>query len=145
MKAVLCHAFGEPGTLRVEEVEPRSIERGQVRIGVRATGVNFPDYLMVMGKYQVRPPLPFTPGIEAAGEIIECASDIVDLRPGQRVAALARRGGTFASELVLPAVFVVPIPDVMDFITAAGFSVAYGTVHFALTHRGICGLAKLSS
>jgi NADPH:quinone reductase len=103
---------------------------------VRAAGVNFPDYLMVTGKYQVKPPLPFTPGIEAAGEIIECASDVVGLRPGQRVVALARRGGAFASELTLPASFVVPIPDIMDFVTAAGFPVAYGTAHLALTHRG---------
>ena len=136
MKAVLCHAFGEPGSLRVEEIEPQRLERGQVRISVRAAGVNFPDYLMVTGKYQVKPPLPFTPGIEAAGEIIECAPDVMDLRPGQRVIALARRGGGFASELVLPAPFVVPIPDIMDFITAAGFPVAYGTAHLALTYRG---------
>jgi NADPH:quinone reductase len=136
MKAVLCRAFGEPGTLRVEEVESQPLENGQVRIRVRAAGVNFPDYLMVTGRYQVKPPLPFTPGIEAAGEIIECAPDVVDLRPGQRVVALARRGGTFASELVLSAPYVVPIPDAMDFTTAAGFSVAYGTVHLALAHRG---------
>ena len=136
MKAVLCHAFGEPEGLRVEEIEPSHLEHGQVRIGVRAAGVNFPDYLMVTGKYQVKPPLPFTPGIEAAGEIIECAPDVVDLRPGQRVVALARRGGAFASQLTLPAPFVVPIPDTMDFATAAGFSVAYGTAHLALTHRG---------
>ena len=136
MKAVLCHAFGEPDGLRVEEIEPSHLEHGQVRIGVHAAGVNFPDYLMVTGKYQVKPPLPFTPGIEAAGEIIECAPDVVDLRPGQRVVALARRGGAFASQLTLPAPFVVPIPDTMDFATAAGFSVAYGTAHFALTHRG---------
>ena len=136
MKAVLCHAFGEPGSLRVEEIEPRRLERGQVRICVRAAGVNFPDYLMVAGKYQVKPSLPFTPGIEAAGEIIECAPDVADLHPGQRVLALTRRGGAFASELTLPAPFVVPIPDIMDFITAAGFPVAYGTAHFALTYRG---------
>ena len=136
MKAVLCHAFGEPDGLRVEEIEPSHLEHGQVRIGVHAAGVNFPDYLMVTGKYQVKPPLPFTPGIEAAGEIIECAPDVVDLRPGQRVVALARRGGAFASQLTLPAPFVVPIPDTMDFATAAGFSVAYGTAHLALTHRG---------
>ena len=60
----------------------------------------------------------------------------MDLRPGQRVVALARRGGAFASQLTLPAPFVVPIPDIMDFVTAAGFSVAYGTAHLALTHRG---------
>jgi len=136
MKAVLCHAFGEPDGLRVEEIEPSHLEHGQVRIGVRAAGVNFPDYLMVTGKYQVKPPLPFTPGIEATGEIIECAPDVVDLRPGQRVVALARRGGAFASELTLPAPFVVPIPDIMDFVTAAGFPVTYGTAHLALTHRG---------
>src|SRR6516225_1351048 len=118
MKAVLCHALGEPDDLRVEETEPSHLEHGQVRIGVRAAGVNFPDYLMVTGKYQVKPPLPFTPGIEAAGEIIECAPDVVDLRPGQRVVALARRGGAFASQLTLPAPFVVPIPDTMDFATA---------------------------
>lgn len=136
MKAVLCHAFGEPDGLRVEDIEPRRLDNGQVRIGVHAAGVNFPDYLMVAGKYQVKPPLPFTPGIEAAGEIIECAPDVVDLRPGQRVVALARRGGAFASELILPAPFVVPIPNSMDFTTAAGFPVAYGTAHFALTYRG---------
>jgi NADPH2:quinone reductase len=136
MKAVLCLAYGEPDGLQVEEIEPSHLERGQVRIRVRTAGVNFPDYLMVTGKYQVKPPLPFTPGIEAAGEIIECAPDVVDLRPGQRVVALARRGGAFASELTLPAPFVVPIPDIMDFVTAAGFPVAYGTAHFALTHRG---------
>lgn len=103
MKAVLCHAFGEPDALRVEEIEPRHLGHGQVRIGVRAAGINFPDSLMVTGRYQVKPPLPFTPGIEAAGEIIECAPDVVDLHPGQRVVGLARRGGAFASELTLPA------------------------------------------
>ena len=136
MKAVLCHAFSEPSNLRVEEIEPGHLERGQVRIRVRAAGVNFPDLLMVTGKYQVKPPLPFTPGIEAAGEIIEFAPDVADFRPGQRVLALARRGGAFASELIVPAQFVVPIPDIMDFTTAAGFPVAYGTAHLALIYRG---------
>ena len=136
MKAVLCHAFSEPSNLRVEEIEPGHLERGQVRIRVRAAGVNFPDLLMVTGKYQVKPPLPFTPGIEAAGEIIESAPDVADFRPGQRVLALARRGGAFASELIVPAQFVVPIPDIMDFTTAAGFPVAYGTAHLALIYRG---------
>jgi NADPH:quinone reductase len=136
MKAVLCHAFGERDSLRVEEIEPRPLERGQVRIGVRAAGVNFPDLLMVEGKYQVKPSLPFTPGMEAAGEIIECASDVTDLHPGQRILALTRRGGAFASELIVPAPLVVPIPEIMDFTTAAGFPVAYGTAHLALIYRG---------
>lgn len=136
MKAVLCHAFGERDSLRVEEIEPRPLERGQVRIGVRAAGVNFPDLLMVEGKYQVKPSLPFIPGMEAAGEIIECASDVTDLHPGQRILALTRRGGAFASELIVPAPLVVPIPQIMDFTTAAGFPVAYGTAHLALIYRG---------
>ena len=136
MKAVLCHAFGERDSLRVEEIEPRPLERGQVRIGVHAAGVNFPDLLMVEGKYQVKPPLPFIPGMEAAGEIIECASDVTDLHPGQRILALTRRGGAFASELIVPAPLVVPIPEIMDFTTAAGFPVAYGTAHLALIYRG---------
>lgn len=136
MKAVLCHAFGERDSLRVEEIEPRPLERGQVRIGVRAAGVNFPDLLMVEGKYQVKPSLPFIPGMEAAGEIIECASDVTDLHPGQRILALTRRGGAFASELIVPAPLVVPIPEIMDFTTAAGFPVAYGTAHLALIYRG---------
>lgn len=136
MKAVLCHAFGERDSLRVEEIGPRPLERGQVRIGVRAAGVNFPDLLMVEGKYQVKPSLPFIPGMEAAGEIIECASDVTDLHPGQRILALTRRGGAFASELIVPAPLVVPIPEIMDFTTAAGFPVAYGTAHLALIYRG---------
>ena len=136
MKTVLCHAFGEPDSLRVEEIEPRPLERGQVRISVRAAGVNFPDLLMVEGKYQIKPSLPFIPGMEAAGEIIECAPEVTDLHPGQRVLALARRGGAFASELIVPAPFVVPIPEIIDFTTAAGFPVAYGTAHLALIHRG---------
>ena len=136
MKTVLCHAFGEPDSLRIEEIEPRPLERGQVRISVRAAGVNFPDLLMVEGKYQVKPSLPFIPGMEAAGKIIECAPEVIDLHPGQRVLALARRGGAFASELIAPAPFVVPIPEIMDFTTAAGFPVAYGTAHLALIHRG---------
>jgi NADPH2:quinone reductase len=91
---------------------------------------------MIAGKYQVKPDFPFTPGLEAAGEVIEVGAAVTHLRPGQRVLAVLRFGGAYAEEIALNADAVVPIPDDMDFITAAAFPVAYGTSHFALTHRG---------
>ena len=81
----------------------RSCGRGQVRIRVRAAGVNFADSLMVGGTYQVKPPFPFTPGLEAAGEVIETGSGVNGLRTGQRVLAVLRNGGGYAEEIVLDA------------------------------------------
>jgi NADPH2:quinone reductase len=107
-----------------------------VRIQVRASGINFPDILMSEGKYQVKPELPFVPGLEVSGVVIECAEGVGQVRPGDRVLAFARRGGGHAEEVVVPAAIVTVIPDAMDFVVAAAFPVAYGTAHFALTHRG---------
>src|SRR5437764_7018191 len=90
---------------------------------------------MVGGTYQVKPPFPFTPGLEAAGELVETGSAVDGLQAGQRVLAVLRNGGGYAEEIVLGAAAVVPIPDAMDFVTAAAFPVAYGTSHLALTHR----------
>ena len=103
---------------------------------MRAAGVNFADSLMVGGTYQVKPPFPFTPGLEAAGEVIETDSEVIGLPTGQRVLAVLRNGGGYAKEIVLDAATVVPIPETMDFVIAAAFPVAYGTSYFALTHRG---------
>jgi NADPH2:quinone reductase len=103
---------------------------------VLASGVNFHDILMVEGKYQVKPELPFIPGLEVAGVVVECAEGVDRVRPGDRVLAFARRGGGHAQEVVVPEAIVTPIPAGMDFIAAAAFPVAYGTAHFALTHRG---------
>jgi NADPH2:quinone reductase len=136
MKAIRCREWGTPDVLRLEEAESRSLQQHQVRIRVRAAGVNFADSLMVGGTYQVKPPFPFTPGLEAAGEIIETGSTVDGLPTGRRVLAVLRNGGGYAEEIVLDAAAVVPIPDAMDFVTAAAFPVAYGTSHFALTHRG---------
>jgi NADPH:quinone reductase len=119
-----------------EEAERPSLERHQVRIRVHAAGVNFADSLMVGGSYQVKPPFPFTPGLEAAGEIVETGGAVDGLRVGQRALAVLRNGGGYAEEIVLNAAAAVPIPDAMDFVTAAAFPVAYGTSHFALTYRG---------
>src|SRR6516165_7511604 len=136
MKAIRCREWGTPDVLRLEEAESPSLKPHQVRIRVRAAGVNFADSLMVGGTYQVKPPFPFTPGLEAAGEIIETGDGEPSLRTGQRVLGVLRNGGGYAEEIVLDAATVLPIPETMDFVTAAAFPVAYGTSHFSLTHRG---------
>lgn len=136
MRALLCRSLDGIGSLEVAEVASPPLGSEQVRIGVRASGINFPDILMVEGKYQVRPELPFIPGLEVAGVVLECAAGVEHVRPGDRVLAFARRGGGHAEEVVVPGAIVTPIPDAMDFVTAAAFPVAYGTAHFALTHRG---------
>src|ERR1700738_4185319 len=136
MKAIHCREWGAPDVLRLEEAGSPSLERHQVRIRVRAAGVNFADSLMVGGTYQVKPAFPFTPGLEAAGEIVETGSAVDGLRAGQRALAVLRNGGGYAEEIVLNAAAVVPIPDAMDFVNAAAFPVAYRTSHFALPHRG---------
>jgi NADPH2:quinone reductase len=136
MRAVVCRELGDPAGLRLEDMPAPAMGEGQVRVAVRAAGVNFPDILMIQGKYQVKPSLPFIPGLEVAGEVVECAPGVTHLRPGQRVMAFARGGGGYASEIVLPGAIVAPIPDAMDDVTAAAFPIAYGTAHFALTHRG---------
>ncbi len=136
MRAVRCHEWGAPAILRLEEAASPALRPHEARIRVRAAGINFADTLMVAGKYQVKPPFPFTPGLEAAGEVIELGAAVRHLATGQRVLAVLRNGGGYAEEIALNADAVVPIPDAMDFITAAAFPVAYGTSHFALTHRG---------
>jgi NADPH:quinone reductase len=82
MKAIRCREWGIPGVLRLEDAESPRLEPHQVRIRVRAAGVNFADSLMVGGTYQVKPPFPFTPGLEAAGEIVETGSAVDGLQAG---------------------------------------------------------------
>jgi NADPH2:quinone reductase len=136
MRAILCNAWGEPQTLNYGDIPRRPLEPGQVRMRVHAAGVNFADTLMVAGKYQVKPAFPFSPGLESAGEITEVAPDVRTLRVGQRVLTITRFGGSYTQELVAQAVSTVPIPDAMDYVTAAAFPVIYGTAHFALGYRG---------
>ncbi|HEX5454854.1 MAG TPA: NADPH:quinone oxidoreductase family protein [Stellaceae bacterium] len=136
MKAMRCHGWGPPDSLQLDEFAPVPRGRREVRIRVHAAGVNFADTLMIAGSYQVKPEFPFVPGLEAAGEVIEIGGDVSELRPGHRVLAVLRFGGGYADEIVVNEDAVVPIPPAMDFVTAAAFPVAYGTSHFALTHRG---------
>ena len=134
MRAVLCSSFGPPENLSVADIPSPPLSKGQVRIAVRACGVNFPDVLMIQGLYQFKPAFPFSPGLEVAGEIIEVAGDVEGLAVGARVMATMMYGG-FAEEVVLPAATVLPMPDGMSYEQGAGFSLAYGTSHVALTHR----------
>jgi len=140
MRAVVASSFEGVDKLTLVETAPvptfnTSPEQGRawgdVHIRVHAAGINFADLLMVEGKYQVKPPLPFTPGMEIAGEIIAVAPHVTRFKPGQRVMAIIAHGG-FAEETIAPEANVYPIPDSMDWVSAAGFPIAYGTSGDAL-------------
>lgn len=134
MRAILCTEWGGPDKLRLEDVPPRHPGPGEVRLRVRAAGVNFADTLMIAGKYQERPEFPFSPGIECAGEVIECGADVSELKPGDRVMGALGHGG-YAEEAIARVSQVFRIPDAMPFEEAASFPVAYGTSHMALRRR----------
>ena len=137
MKAVVCKAFGPPETLAFEDVEPPALAPGSVRIAVHAAGVNFPDLLLIEGKYQVRPAFPFSPGLECSGIVTECGPGVDTPMPGARVLAYMPFG-CMTEEVVAPAECVIPIPDAMPFDVAAAFPVVYGTsYHRARRARGL--------
>lgn len=136
MQALRCHATGNEPDLKLENIEEEPLGPRQVRIAVKAAGLNFPDHLMISGKYQVRPSIPFTPGLEAAGEVVELGTEVNSFTYGQRVLAITRQGGCFATRLAVDVDRVVAIPSVMDYIQAACFPMVHGTAHFALTYRG---------
>jgi NADPH2:quinone reductase len=134
MKAVMCKKFGPPESLVIEDVPSATLGPKQVRIGVHACGVNFPDTLIIQDKYQFKPPLPFTPGGEVAGEVIEVGAGVSALKVGDPVIAMVGWGG-FAEELVVDAERTMPLPRGMDFVSAAGFTMTYGTSYHALEQR----------
>jgi NADPH2:quinone reductase len=135
MKAVLAKAFGPLEQLVLEEVEARSPGEREVAIAVKACGVNFFDALIVQGKYQSRPPVPFSPGGEVAGVIRAVGPGVTGLSVGTRVLASSGHGG-YAEELIVDAASVAAIPETMDFATAAAFPITYGTSYHALKDRG---------
>lgn len=134
MRAIVCENWGDPDTLKLGELPAPGMGPGQVRIRMRAAGVNFADTVLVRGNYQEKPELPFAPGLEGAGEILEVADDVTAFKPGDRVMAVVSAGG-FAEEAVCNASTVFALPAGMDYPTAAAFPVAYGTSHLALVHR----------
>jgi len=134
MRAMLCRTHGEVDVLEAGELPEPQAGEGEVVISVRACGINFPDVLMVAGKYQVRPPLPFALGAEVAGTIESCGAGVAGLAPGQRVLAFCGHGG-LAERIAVPAGKVLPIPDQMPFDAAAAFILTYGTSWHALKQR----------
>jgi NADPH2:quinone reductase len=132
MKAVLVKAFTEYQNLTVEDIPPPELGPGHVRLGVRATGVGFAVSLWVSGRYQRKPPLPFVPGTEASGVVLEVAPDVTRFKPGDRVVAALDWGG-MAEEAVAHAVNVYPIPERMDFAEAISLTNSYGTACAAIT------------
>jgi len=134
MRAALVRAFGPIERIEIAEVPSPAIAPGGVRIAVHAIGINFADILIVEGKYQEKPPLPFSPGFEIAGVVSELGPGVNGIALGTRVIGLLEHGA-YAEEVVVNADQVVPIPKDMDFPTAAGFPVAYGTSHIALDAR----------
>ncbi|HZC07893.1 MAG TPA: NADPH:quinone oxidoreductase family protein [Ktedonobacterales bacterium] len=135
MKAVLCRAYGPPDQLEIAEVATPEPKAGEIVIGVRACAVNFPDTLIIQGKYQFQPPLPFTPGTDVAGVVQALGAGVEGLAVGDRVATLVMHGG-YAEAVICDARTATRIPDGVDFVMAAAFQMAYGTSYHALVDRG---------
>jgi NADPH2:quinone reductase len=135
MKAVLAKSFAPPEELVLEEIPPPHAGRGELVIAVKACGVNFFDALIVQGKYQIRPTLPFSPGGEVAGVVSEVGEGVTAFKEGSRVLAYTGHGG-YAEQVTAEAASVVELPEHMDFVTTAAFPIAYGTSYHALKDRG---------
>lgn len=134
MKAVLCKAFGPAETLVLEEIASPEPKKNEVLLDVHAAGVNFPDTLIIEGKYQFKPPFPFSPGGEAAGVVAAVGEKVTHVKPGDRVMALTG-WGSFAEQVAVAGYSVMPIPNGMDFASAAAFGMTYGTSIHALKQR----------
>jgi NADPH2:quinone reductase len=136
MKAWVCKAYGPPSTLALEEWKPKKPGRNEVRIRVDYAAVNFPDLLSIAGTYPIKSVPAFVPGVEGAGEVIECGSDVSRLSVGDRVCWQDNAvKGSFATEVTLPEVGVSRIPASVSSDVAACVPTVFGTAHFALTHR----------
>lgn len=134
MRAVLCREFGPYENLKLEEVPPPALPETGVRIATRAAGVSFATSLIVTGRYQRKPPLPFVPGTEVAGIVTETGPGVTHVQPGDRVLASIDWGGQ-AEEAVALADGVHPMPDGMGFVEATTFPVSYATSYAALVWK----------
>jgi NADPH:quinone reductase and related Zn-dependent oxidoreductases len=132
---MVCEAWGGPESLQLKELALPALGPKDVRIKVHAAGLNFPDTLMIAGKYQFKPSFPFAPGMECAGEIAAVGENVRDLKVGDRVMATTGHGA-FATEVNCPAANVFKIPASMPYEIAAGFPITYGTTYHALVDRG---------
>jgi NADPH:quinone reductase len=133
-KAVVCRELGPPECLRLETFASAPLRPGEARVAIRAAGINFPDILMAAGDYQLKPELPFTPGVEAAGEVIE-VNGADSTAVGDRV-IVKMRYGAYADEAVVTPSQTIPLPRAFDFAEGATFLAAHGTAYHALVDRG---------
>jgi NADPH:quinone reductase len=138
-KQVICRELGPPEKLRLEKFISQPLGSGEVRVALRAAGINFPDILMAAGEYQLKPELPFVPGVEAAGIVAEIADDVTGVAVGDRVIA-KMRFGAYADEVVVAPSQLTPLPRNFDEAEGATFFAAHGTGYHALVDRG--GLAR---
>ena len=134
MKAVLCKEYGPPESLVIEDIASPTAGRGQVVVSVKACGVNFPDTLIIQGKYQFKPAMPFSPGSEVSGIVKEVGEGVDTVQVSDHVIAFTGWGG-FAEEVVTEASKLITLPGDIDFVTAAAFTLVYGTAHHALKDR----------
>jgi NADPH:quinone reductase len=134
-RAVVCRELGPPERLRLETFASVPLTQGEVRIAVHAAGINFPDILMAAGDYQLKPELPFTPGVEAAGEVTEISDGVVGVVVGDRV-ILKMRHGAYVEEAVVTPAQLTQLPPNFDYAEGATFLAAHGTAYHALVDRG---------
>jgi len=134
-KIVVCRELGPPEKLRLEEIPSMPLKPGEVRVAIRAAGINFPDVLMVAGEYQLKPPLPFTPGVEAAGDVVEVDAAANGVGVGDKV-IVKMRHGAYCSEAVVKPAQITPMPSTFDYAEAATFLAGHGTAYHALIDRG---------
>ncbi|MEP2102984.1 MAG: NADPH:quinone oxidoreductase family protein [Parasphingorhabdus sp.] len=135
-RAAVCTALTGPDSIRIEEVEAKPLQAGEVRIAVKAAGLNFPDLLMTYGKYQFRPDPPFIPGLEVAGEVIDVAPDVTTFSTGDRVMG-GSKGNSFAEQIVLPSNAVRPLPAALSFAEGACWHGAAITAWHALNDKAV--------
>jgi NADPH:quinone reductase len=134
-KHVICRELGPPEKLRLETFASQPVSEGQVRVAVGAAGINFPDVLMAAGEYQLKPELPFVPGVEAAGTVTEIGSGTGGIAVGDRV-IVKMRHGAYTDEIVVTPSQLTPLPPNFDFAEGATFLAAHGTAYHALVDRG---------
>lgn len=134
MRAILCKDYGPPESLVLEDIESPTAGENDVVIKVHNAAVNYPDVLVIQNLYQIKPPLPFSPGGEVSGEVIASGDKVDTLKIGDRVMAVIGTGG-FREEIAVPAALCMPIPDSLDFKLAAAMGLTYGTSYHALKDR----------
>lgn len=135
MRAVVVHEFGPLEQHRVEAIPSPEPRPDEVRIAAKAIDVNYPDELVITGKYQIKPPLPFVPGKALAGIVDAVGANVGEFKLGDRVAAQVEYGA-FAEQVIAPAVNTHHLPDAVSFDHAAAMGLVYQTAYFALLDRG---------